>query len=166
MTLAFGLMLAATPALAAAPTFSKDVAPILYKNCVECHRPDAMAPMSLITYEDARPWARAIKQKVAAREMPPWGADPTIGKFSNDLSLKQSEIDTIAAWVDGGAPQGNPAESAVRAAVRRRLVDRQAGSRSSRCSSRSPCRPTAPCRTPTSRFRRTSRKTSGSEASS
>ena len=110
MTLAFGLMLAATRALANPPTFTKDVAPILYKSCVECHRPDAMAPMALISYEDARPWARAIKQKVTRREMPPWGADPTIGRFSNDVSLKQSEIDTIAAWVDGGAPQGNPAE--------------------------------------------------------
>ena len=104
------VILAASPASAASPTFSKDVAPILYKNCVECHRPDAMAPMALISYEDARPWARAIKQKVTRREMPPWGADPTIGRFSNDVSLKQSEIDTIAAWVDGGAPQGNPAE--------------------------------------------------------
>jgi len=110
MTFAVGLMLAATPALANPPTFSKDVAPILYKSCVECHRPDAMAPMALISYEDARPWARAIKQKVTRREMPPWGADPTIGRFSNDVSLKQSEIDTIAAWVDGGAPQGNPGE--------------------------------------------------------
>jgi hypothetical protein len=110
MTFAVGLMLAATPALANPPTFSKDVAPILYKSCVECHRPDAMAPMALISYEDARPWARAIKQKVSRREMPPWGADPTIGRFSNDVSLKQSEIDTIAAWVDGGAPQGDPAE--------------------------------------------------------
>jgi hypothetical protein len=68
--------LIAAPALAAAPTFSKDVATILYKNCVECHRPDAMAPMALISYEDARPWARAIKQKVTRREMPPWGARP------------------------------------------------------------------------------------------
>lgn len=110
MSLAFGVMLIATPALANPPTFSKDVAPILYRNCVECHRPDAMAPMALISYEDARPWARAIKQKVTRREMPPWGADPTIGKFSNDVSLKQSEVDTIAAWVDAGAPQGNPAD--------------------------------------------------------
>jgi len=103
-------MLIAAPVLASPPTFSKDVAPILYKSCVECHRPDAMAPMPLITYEDARPWARAVKQKVMKREMPPWGADPAIGKFSNDVSLKQSEIDTIAAWVDAGAPQGNPAD--------------------------------------------------------
>ena len=117
----------AAPAFAAgAPTFSKDVAPILFKSCVECHRPTAMAPMSLLTYEDARPWARAIKQKVATRQMPPWGADPTVGKYSNDVSLKQAEIDTIAAWVDGGAPEGEP-RSAEGAAVRRRLVDRQAG---------------------------------------
>ena len=101
---------AAAQTQSAAPTFTKDVAPILYKNCVECHRPDAMAPMSLITYDDARPWARAVKQKVVKREMPPWGADPAIGKFSNDVSLNQTEIDTIAAWVDAGAPQGNPAD--------------------------------------------------------
>ena len=108
--LVFGFTILAAPALAAPPTFTKDVAPILYKSCVECHRPDAMAPMPLITYDDARPWARAVKQKVMKREMPPWGADPAIGKFSNDVSLKQSEIDTIAAWVDAGAPQGNPAD--------------------------------------------------------
>jgi hypothetical protein len=104
------LMLAAPAVAGGTPTFSKDVAPILYKNCVECHRPAAMAPMSLITYEDARPWARAIRQKVVARQMPPWGADPAIGTFSNDVSLRQAEIDTIAAWVDGGAPEGNRAE--------------------------------------------------------
>jgi hypothetical protein len=108
--LVLGLVLIASPALAGPPTFTKDVAPILYKSCVECHRPDAMAPMPLITYEDVRPWARAVKQKAMKREMPPWGADPAIGKFSNDVSLKQSEIDTIAAWVDAGAPQGNPAD--------------------------------------------------------
>ena len=106
-----GCVLLAAPAFAAgAPTFSKDVAPILYKNCVECHRPTAMAPMSLVTYEDARPWARAIRQKVVARQMPPWGADPAIGRFANDVSLKQADVDTIAAWVDGGAPEGNRAE--------------------------------------------------------
>ena len=69
-----------------------------------------MAPMSLMTFDDARPWARAIKQKVVRREMPPWGADPAIGKFANDVSLSQAEIDTIAAWVDAGAPEGNRAE--------------------------------------------------------
>ncbi len=91
-------------------TYSKDVAPLLFKSCVECHRPGAMAPMSLMTYSDVRPWARAIKQRVSRREMPPWGADPAHGKFSNDISLKQSEIDLIAAWVDAGAPEGNRAD--------------------------------------------------------
>jgi len=95
---------------AEAPTFAKDVAPILYKICVECHRPTAMAPMSLLTYEDARPWARAIKQKLTRREMPPWGADPAIGKFANDVSLSTSQIATIAAWADAGAPLGNRAD--------------------------------------------------------
>ena len=105
------LTITASSALAAGtPTFSKDVAPILFRNCVECHRPTAMAPMSLMTYEDARPWARAIKQKVVTRQMPPWGADPTVAKYSNDVSLKQSDIDTIAAWADAGAPEGKRAE--------------------------------------------------------
>jgi hypothetical protein len=103
-------LIVAAPAYAAPPTFTKDVAPILFKSCVECHRPTGMAPMSLMTFDDARPWARAVKQKVVAREMPPWGADPAVGKFSNDVSLKPEEIATIASWVDGGAPQGNPAD--------------------------------------------------------
>ncbi len=89
------------------PTFSKDIAPIFYKHCVECHRPTMFAPMSLLTFEEARPWARSIKQRVVAREMPPWGADPAIGRFRNDPRLSQAEIDTIMAWVDGGAPKGN-----------------------------------------------------------
>jgi mono/diheme cytochrome c family protein len=88
-------------------TFAKDVAPIFYRQCVECHRPTMFAPMSLLTFEDARPWARAIKQRVVTREMPPWGADPAIGHFRNDPRLSQAEIDTIVAWVDGGAPKGN-----------------------------------------------------------
>jgi hypothetical protein len=97
-------------AAAPTPTFTKDIAPILYKKCVECHRETGIAPMSLMTYDEARPWARAVKQKVVAREMPPWGADPSIGRFANDPSLKPSEIDAIVAWVDGGAPKGNPAD--------------------------------------------------------
>src|SRR5262249_61013970 len=105
---ALGFSIAAAPALAGTPTFSRVVAPILYKNCVECHRPTAMAPMSLITYEDARPWARAIKQKVVSRQMPPWGADPAIGMVSNDGSLKESGNAAILAWVDGGAGGGRP----------------------------------------------------------
>jgi hypothetical protein len=90
-----------------APTFSKDVAPILYNKCVSCHRPGEVAPMSLITYTDVRPWARAIRDKVIARAMPPWFADPAHGAFRNDRSLTQAQIDTIVKWVDGGARQGD-----------------------------------------------------------
>jgi hypothetical protein len=101
----------ATSALAAddrpIPTFAKDVAPIFNKACVECHRPTMFAPMSLSTYDAARPWARSIKARVTARTMPPWGADAPHGAFKNDPSLTQQEIDTIAAWVDGGAPKGD-----------------------------------------------------------
>ena len=88
-------------------TFTKDVAPILYKSCVECHRPTMFAPMSLVTFDDARPWARSIKQRVVSRTMPPWGADPAHGSFKNDPRLSQVEIDTIAKWVDDGAPKGD-----------------------------------------------------------
>lgn len=94
------------------PTFSKDVAPILQKRCQECHRSNTFAPMSLLTYEQARPWARSIRQKVLAREMPPWYVDKNVGveHFRNDVSLTDKEIETIRAWADGGAPQGNPAD--------------------------------------------------------
>src|ERR1700712_2296707 len=89
-------------------TFSKDVAPILQRACQNCHRPGSVAPMSLLTYEDARPWARSIRQRVSAREMPPWYIDRTVGvqKFKDDPSLTDDEIKTIATWVDGGAPGG------------------------------------------------------------
>ena len=76
------LALVAAPAAAATPTFTKDVAPILYKNCVECHRPTMFAPMSLLTFDDARPYARSIKQRVVSRVMPPWGADAPHGRFT------------------------------------------------------------------------------------
>lgn len=88
-------------------TFSKDVAPILFKNCAGCHRPDDIAPMSLLSYKEARPWARSIKEKVLTRAMPPWSADPRYGDFSNDTSLSQRDIDTIMAWVDQGAKAGD-----------------------------------------------------------
>ena len=101
----------AQEATGAPVTFSKDVLPILQKNCQSCHRPGQIAPMSLLTYEQARPWARAIKAKVVAREMPPWFADPQHGAFANDRSLKQTDIDTIAKWADGGAPQGDPKDA-------------------------------------------------------
>ena len=91
-------------------TFTRDVAPILYKSCVECHRPTMFAPMSLVTFEDARPWARAIKQRVTARTMPPWGADPAHGTFKNDPRLAERDIETIAKWVDAGAPKGEDAD--------------------------------------------------------
>ena len=79
------------------PTFTRDVAPIFYENCVSCHRPGEFAPMSLITYDDARPWARAIKQRVEAREMPPWDAEPGHQTYVNDASLSLNEIQTISA---------------------------------------------------------------------
>jgi len=91
-----------------APTFTRDVAPILYAKCVTCHRAGEVAPMALLTYEDARPWARSIKTKVAARQMPPWFADPHVGAFANDPRLSDAEIATISKWVDAGAPQGDP----------------------------------------------------------
>ncbi len=89
-------------------TFSKDVAPIFFSNCVQCHKAKDIAPMSLVTYKEARPWARSIKEKVVTREMPPWHADPHYGQFSNAHVLTEKEIDTIATWVDQGAKEGNP----------------------------------------------------------
>jgi hypothetical protein len=88
-------------------TFSKDVAPILYKSCAECHRPGEIAPMSLLTYQEVRPWAKSIRERVVQRSMPPWSADPKYGHWANDPRLTQKEIDTITAWVDSGAPQGD-----------------------------------------------------------
>jgi hypothetical protein len=92
-----------------APTFAKEVAPIVYAKCASCHRPGEVAPMSLLTYRDVRPWASAIREKVMTRAMPPWHADRQYGRFRNDTSLTQSEIDTLVAWVDGGAREGDPA---------------------------------------------------------
>src|SRR5262245_61358524 len=85
-------------------TFTKDVLPILQKNCQSCHRPGQIAPMSLLSYQDARPWARDIKAKVEARQMPPWFAAPGHGDFRNNASLRQEEIDAIVKWVDNGTP--------------------------------------------------------------
>jgi len=96
----------------AAPTFAKDVAPIFYRSCVNCHRPGQIAPMSLLTFETARPWARSIKERVTRREMPPWHIDETVGikEYKDDPSLSDAEIQTIARWVDGGAPLGSSAD--------------------------------------------------------
>jgi len=98
---------AAAPA-ASVPTFAKDVAPIVFNNCASCHRKGEVAPMTFTSYEEVRPWAKVIREKVRTREMPPWGADPAHSlKMRNDRSLSQPQIDTIVAWVDGGAPKGN-----------------------------------------------------------
>ena len=109
--LAAGASICALPALAQGTrpvaTFNKDVLPILQKNCQTCHRPGQIGPFSMLTYKDARPWAKAIKAAVTSRTMPPWFADPHYGHFINDRSLKQPEIDAIAAWVDSGAPEGD-----------------------------------------------------------
>ena len=102
----------ATEAAAAnTPTFYKDVLPILQKNCQACHRPGEIAPMALLTYEQTRPWARAIKVAIASKKMPPWFADPAYGHFENERRLMPREIETISAWVDADAPAGNAADA-------------------------------------------------------
>jgi hypothetical protein len=93
-----------------APTFTKDVAPILYQRCLECHRPGEAAPMSFRDYKEVRPWAKAIKQQVVARSMPPWDADPKVDTFSNNRSLTAAQIETIVKWVDGGTPEGKASD--------------------------------------------------------
>jgi hypothetical protein len=89
-------------------TFTRDVAPILYKNCTGCHHQNDIAPMSLMNYQDARPWAAAIREAVVTRTMPPWHADPRYGKFANDARLTDKDMATIVAWVKSGAPEGDP----------------------------------------------------------
>src|SRR4249919_3898317 len=97
----------AVTAQSTAVSFHKDVEPILQKNCQTCHRPGQVAPMSFMTYENARPYARAMKTAVASRKMPPWFADPHYGPYLNDRSLSQRDIDTISSWADAGAPEGS-----------------------------------------------------------
>ena len=99
--------------LSSSVTFSKDVLPILQKNCQSCHRPGQVAPMSLITYKDARPWAKAIKAAVILKKMPPWFADSKYRHFINDRSLQQSEIDTLAKWADTRVLGGDPKDAPV-----------------------------------------------------
>jgi hypothetical protein len=96
-----------TTGAAQAVTFNKHVLPILQNNCQSCHRPGQIGPMSLLNYKDARPWAKAIKEAVVSRKMPPWLADPKYGHFNNDRSLKPAEIETLTAWADGGAAEGD-----------------------------------------------------------
>src|SRR5882762_2895570 len=116
-SVALGVTFAGAPAVVAADAhsaapvvFSKDVAPILQSKCQACHQPNSIAPMSLMTYEETRPWARSIKNRVETRQMPPWHIDRSVGvqKFKNDMSLTDDQISTIVRWVDGGAPQGDP----------------------------------------------------------
>jgi len=101
------LLTASIAAAAPQVTFHKDVLPVLQKNCQSCHRPGEAAPMSFLTYKDTRPWAKAIRTAVLSKKMPPWFADPHTGKFANDRSLSQAEIDVLTHWADSGAPEGN-----------------------------------------------------------
>jgi hypothetical protein len=96
-----------------APTFNDDIAAILFDNCASCHRAGQVAPMALTSYAAVRPWARAIKGKVLAREMPPWYADARYGSFRNEMTLTEDEIDTLVAWADAGAPEGSGAPPAL-----------------------------------------------------
>jgi hypothetical protein len=116
LLLATSACFGATVDSTAVPTFSKDIAPILQRSCQKCHNDNGVAPMSLITYQDARPWARAIKQRTALRDkrgaMPPWFIEKTVGiqHYKDDVSLTDDEIETIAKWADNGAPEGNPSD--------------------------------------------------------
>src|SRR5690348_740432 len=109
LTLAAAALAAAAPKTTAPPvTFNRDVLPILQKNCQGCHRPGEAAPMSFLTYKDTRPWAKAIREAVLKGKMPPWFADPHVGKWSNDRSLSKAEIETMVQWADSGAMEGDP----------------------------------------------------------
>jgi mono/diheme cytochrome c family protein len=92
----------------AAPTYSKDIAPILQKNCQSCHRPGEAAPFSMLTFAETKPWATAMKLAVQQKQMPPWFADPKYGHFSNNRALSEADIRTIIAWANAGAPEGDP----------------------------------------------------------
>ncbi len=107
LALAVGFGVAASAATNSPVTFHKDVAPILQKRCQGCHRPGEIGPMSLLTYQEARPWAKSMREAVLTKKMPPWFADAAHGKFDNDRSLTGSEIETLAAWADGGAREGD-----------------------------------------------------------
>ena len=101
---------AQSPTPSVGPTYSRDVAPILFKNCTGCHRPGEIGPMSLLTYKDARPWAKSIVTRISAGTMPPWHADPSTGEFQNDRRLSDADRNMILQWVEAGAPEGNPAD--------------------------------------------------------
>jgi len=105
---AAGRLQAQTPASASVPTFTKDVAPIMYQNCTNCHRAGEIGPMPLVSYQDARPWAKSIAARVANGTMPPWHADPSHGEFLNDRRLSDADRATLLKWATNGAPEGNP----------------------------------------------------------
>lgn len=110
----FGVLCAAAASAASVPTqvtFYKDVLPVLENNCQTCHRPGEAAPMTFLSYESTRPWAKAIKSAVLSRKMPPWFADPHVGKWSNDRSLSAADINTLVAWADTGAKAGDPKDA-------------------------------------------------------
>ncbi len=102
---------AGVDALAATPTFNKDVLPVLQKNCQTCHRPGEIGPMSFLTFDSTRPWAKSIRAAVLSKKMPPWFADPKYGHFANEKTLSDADIAKIVAWVDGGAPEGDAKDS-------------------------------------------------------
>ena len=108
------VVLLAAPLAAQEVTFYRDVLPILQNRCQECHRKGQMAPMAFTTYQETRPWAKAIREAVLTRKMPPWFADPCCGKFANDRSLTLSERETLAKWADSGAQEGRAAEAPPR----------------------------------------------------
>ena len=143
------------------PTYYKDVLPILQANCQTCHRPGEAAPMSLISYEQSRPWARAIKTAVHAKQMPPWFADPDYGLFANERRLTPAEIQTLIR-LGRRRRAGRQPERRRRPRARSRAAGTSSRTSSSRCRSRSSCRRPAPSTTSTSSSRRTSRKTCGS----
>jgi hypothetical protein len=108
---AFLYLISFAPAVPAAPTFYRDVLPILQEHCQTCHRPGEIGPMPLVSLSDARKWSREISRRTSLKEMPPWFADPRFGHFSNDPSLTADQIATIAAWVASGTPGGNPGDA-------------------------------------------------------
>ena len=141
-------------------TYDKDVLPILQKNCQSCHRPGEIGPSSFLTYQSTRPWAKAIREAVLTKKMPPWFADPRFGHFANDRRLSEADIKTLVAWVDAGAPEGDakdmppPIEWRDGWNIKPDVVVRNAEALSA-------CRRAAPSSTPTSWFRAASPKTPG-----
>jgi hypothetical protein len=117
-----------------APTFTKDIAPIFQEKCEACHRPNSIAPMSLVSFAEARPWAKSIKARVTDHQMPPWQIDRTVGiqKFKNDRSLTDDQVETIARWVDAGAPQGDPKDMPSPSSGRRPGLELRGGVRAER----------------------------------